>query len=247
MLKRIVLILIAIAILIAAVFMGVKAGFIRPNMILVPEGVKGVDTSEHQGAIDFDALSQGAIEFVYAKATEGTAHVDAQFAATCGKASNSRVALGAYHFFSFDSPGTEQAVNFVTTAASAWRESSIRSLKPAVDVQWYGDKEQNPPQAEDVRRELKAFLDAVGDACGYKPIIYTGNDIYDCYLRGYFDDYDLWISCRKWPAWVEWPQGRWTIWQYSDVGKVAGSANEAGYVDLDVLAKGVSVEDLLMK
>ena len=42
------------------------------------------------------------------------------------------------------------------------------------------------------------------------------------------------------------PQGGWTIWQYSDVGQVAGVANETGHVDLDVLAEGVSVEDLLM-
>ena len=84
-------------------------------------------------------------------------------------------------------------------------------------------------------------------ACGKKPIIYTGDEIYGRYLRGYFDDYDLWVSCRKWPVWVEWPQGGWTIWQYSDVGKVAGAANAEGNVDLDVLAKGVSVEDLLMR
>lgn len=70
--------------------------------------------------------------------------------------------------------------------------------------------------------------------------------MYDRYLRGSFDDCDLWISCRKWPAWVEWPQGGWTIWQYSDVGEVAGTANAAGHVDLDVLAKGLSVESLLM-
>jgi len=65
-------------------------------------------------------------------------------------------------------------------------------------------------------------------------------------LKGYFDDCDLWISCRRWPAWVEWPQGGWTIWQYSDVGEVKGAANAEGHVDLDVLAKGLSVDDLLM-
>ena len=37
------------------------------------------------------------------------------------------------------------------------------------------------------------------------------------------------------------------VWQYSDVGKVAGAANEAGYVDLDVLAEGHTINDLLMR
>jgi len=246
LLKRIVIALVAVALLLVAVALGVKTEVVRPNMIFTPEGVKGVDTSEYQGAIDFEALSSAGIEFVYAKASEGTAHVDAQFSTTCEHASSSHVALGAYHFFSFDSPGETQAANFIASAKASWDDPAIRSLKPAVDVEWYGDKKQNPPQAEDVRRELRAFVDAVEAACGHKPLIYTGNDVYDLYLKGYFDDCDLWISCRRWPAWVEWPQGGWTIWQYSDVGEVKGAANAEGHVDLDVFAKGLSVDDLLM-
>lgn len=246
MLRRAWVALIVAAALLAALVVGVKAELIRPNAIFVPKGVKGVDTSEYQGAIDCEALSDAGIEFVYAKATEGSTHVDAQFAATCEQASGSNVALGAYHFFSFDSPGADQAASFIATASSAWNNPAIRSLRPAVDVEWYGDKKQNPPQAEDVRRELRAFVEAVEAACGHKPLIYVGNDIYDRYMRGHFDDCDLWISCRKWPARVEWPQGGWKVWQYSDVGKVAGAANEAGFVDLDVLAEGATVDDLLM-
>jgi len=245
-LKRILAVVITIAVLVAALFLGVKMQVIRPNMIFAPAGVKGVDISEYQGAVDLGALSSANIEFVYAKATEGATYADGQFATTCAQASGSSVALGAYHFFSFDSAGADQAQSFVAAARRAWDDSAIRSLRPAVDVEWYADKEQNPPAVEDVRRELAAFLQAVEAACGQKPLIYTGNDIYDRYLRGYFDEYDLWISCRKWPAWVEWPQGGWTIWQYSDVGEVAGAANAAGHVDLDVLAEGVSVDDLLM-
>lgn len=246
LLRRAVIALIAIAALLAALVVGVKVEVIRPNSIIVPQGTKGVDTSEYQGATDFEALSGAGIEFVYAKATEGAGYVDAQFAATCAQASGSDVALGAYHFFSFDSPGIDQAASFIAAASSAWGNPAIRSLKPAVDVEWYGDKEQNPPKAEDVQRELRTFVDAVEAACGHKPLIYTGNDVYDRYLRGSFDDCDLWISCRKWPARVEWSHGGWIIWQYSDVGEVAGAANEAGHVDLDVLAEGVTVDDLLM-
>ena len=246
LLKRILIALLAVVLLLVLLVLGVKAEVIRPNMIFVPHGVQGVDVSEYQGAIDLEAISDAGIEFVYAKATEGATHVDAQFAATCEQARNSHMPLGAYHFFSFDSSGDAQAASFIAVAQEAWADPAIRALRPVIDVEWYGDKEQNPPQAEDVRRELRAFVDAVEAACGHKPIIYTGNDIYGRYLRGYFDDCGLWVSCRKWPVWVEWPQGDWTIWQYSDVGKVPGAANEAGYVDLDVLAEGLTVDDLLM-
>ena len=148
--KRVVAIVAAVVVVVAAVFVGVKAEVIRPNTILVPDGVKGVDVSEHQGTLDLGSLSSAGVEFVYAKATEGASHVDSQFEATCGKASGSRIGLGAYHFFSFDSTGEAQAENFVASAAASWSDSSIRSLRPAVDVEWYGDKEENPPQAEDV-------------------------------------------------------------------------------------------------
>ena len=246
MLKRLAAAFFAVVVLLAAVVLGIKAEVIRPNMIFAPKGVQGVDTSEYQGEIDFEALSDADVEFVYAKATEGASYTDGQFAVTCGQASGSDVALGAYHFFSFDSSGADQAANFIAAAAPSWEDPAVRALRPAVDVEWYGDKEQNPPDAEDVRRELRAFVDAVEAACGSKPLIYVGNDLYDLYLRGYFDDCDLWISCRKWPAWVEWPQGGWTVWQYSGVGEVPGAANDAGYVDLDVLVEGVTVEDLLL-
>lgn len=204
MLRRALSVLIAAVVLVAALVAAVKAEVIRPNEIVVPAGIKSVDTSEYQGELDFDALSGEGVEFVYAKATEGSVHVDAQFAASCEQARGSDIALGAYHFFSFDSPGDEQAGNFIASAKATWDDPSIRALRPAVDVEWYGDKEQNPPEAEGVRRELRAFVEDVESACGEKPLIYVGNDIYDRYLRGYFDDCDLWIACRKWPAWVEW-------------------------------------------
>ena len=242
--KRIAIILAIVVALAGALFVSVKAEFIRPNMIFVPKGVQGVDISEHQGAVNAGALADAGISFVYAKATEGSSHIDSQFQATCDAVTGGRIPLGAYHFFSFDSPGAQQATNFVATATRAWADPNIQSLVPAVDVEWYGDKEQNPPVAEDVQRELKAFIEAVEAACGKKPLIYAGNDIYDRYLKGHFDDCRLWISCRKWPAWVEWPQGGWSIWQYSDVGNVKGAANGQGHVDLDVLAEDTSIEDL---
>ena len=136
--KRVVAIVIVVVVLVAAVFVGVKAEVIHPNMIFAPSGVKGVDVSEYQGEVDFGALSNGGIEFVYAKATEGASHIDSQFETTRKQASGSRIGLGAYHFFSFDSSGEAQAENFIAQAKGAWGDSSIRSLRPAVLLESYG-------------------------------------------------------------------------------------------------------------
>lgn len=125
--KRVVLAIAAVAVLLLVLFAGVKAEIIRPNMVFVPEGVKGVGISEHQGAIDLKTLSNDGVEFVYAKATEGSSHVDSQFAATCGRASGCRAALGAYHFFSFDTTGAANEAGNVDLDALA-KNTSVDDL-----------------------------------------------------------------------------------------------------------------------
>ena len=68
----------------------------------------------------------------------------------------------------------------------------------------------------------------------------------DAFLLDAFDGYHFWCRSVLFPPFFGgWRS--WTVWQYSDVGEVAGAANDSGYVDLDVLAGGVSVEDLLMQ
>ena len=248
--KKLLKIVIIIAAVLLVIFLTVfilakmKIVFINEWFVDKSNSTIGVDISSYQADVDMEKLKEQDIRFVYIKASEGSKLQDDKFASNWENALKAGLPSGAYHFFSFDSPGSDQAENFIASAKASWSDPAIRALRPAVDVEWYGDKEQNPPVTEDVHRELRAFVDGVEAACGQKPLIYAGNDIYDRYLRGYFDDCELWIACRKWPAWVEWPRGGWTIWQYSDTGELAGALNEAGHVDLDVLAEGVSVEDL---
>ena len=58
-----------------------------------------------------------------------------------------------------------------------------------VDVEYYGDKEQNPPEKTDVVRELKAYMEIIEKEYGVKPLIYTRSEIYEKYIKGEFDDY----------------------------------------------------------
>ena len=61
----------------------------------------------------------------------------------------SGLAVGAYHFFSFDSSGKDQLAHFIQCLPD--REGM---LPPAVDVEFYGDKAANPPNPADVGRSL---------------------------------------------------------------------------------------------
>ena len=48
--------------------------------------------------------------------------------------------VGAYHFFSYDSPGETQADNFISMVPV-----TAGALPPVVDIEFYGDKLENLP------------------------------------------------------------------------------------------------------
>ena len=116
--------------------------------------VRGVDVSHYQGEIDWKVLGQQDIDFAYIKATEGSSHVDEKFSQNWSESALSGLAVGAYHFFSFDSSGDTQADHFIHTVGNRFG-----MLPPAVDVEYYADKKSNPPDPESVREQLQIMLD----------------------------------------------------------------------------------------
>ena len=75
---------------------------------------------------------------------------------------------------------------------------------------------------EKMRTELKAFLKQIQDKTGAKPIIYSGLTFYQDNLKGYFDDYTLWIAHYYHPELEVGAGTNWKFWQHSDKGKVNG-------------------------
>jgi len=186
------------------VFMLAKQKKIFINKWFVDEenSTIGVDVSSYQANIDMNKLKEQNIKFIYIKATEGSKKKDNKFAENWENAKNADLLSGAYHFFSYDSEGKTQAENFIETVGDDMKGR----LLPVADVEYYGDKEQNPPEKVDVVRELKIFLELVEKEYGVKPLIYTRTDIYNKYLKGEFDEYKKWISSLYTPL----------SWNYKD-------------------------------
>ena len=190
--------------------------------------VHGVDVSHYQGEIDWNVLAAQDIQFAFIKATEGSIYVDERFAENYQEARQTDLKVGAYHFFSFDSAGLTQAENFIEAV-----ENFDGMLPPVVDVEFYGNKAENPPAPEEVQPQLQAYLDAVEDAYGMKPIIYATYESWELYVKEQFDDYPLWIR-NIWNR----PKNStdWTFWQYTNRGRLKGFSGEESYVDLNVFA-----------
>ena len=247
-LKILIITSIIIVIILVAIYLTVfmlakqKKIFINKWFIDYKNSNIGVDISSYQANVDMNKLEDQNIKFIYIKATEGSTHQDDKFAENWKNAKNTELLSGAYHFFSYDSEGRTQAENFIKTVGTDIKGR----LVPAVDVEYYGNKEQNPPNKEDVIRELKVFLDVIEKEYGVKPLIYTRTDIYDKYLKGEFDEYKKWMSSLYTP--LSWNyKDDWYIWQYLNRGELEGYYGGERYIDLNVLNKDKKLEDIIVK
>ena len=246
--KKALIILVVIVLALAIAFLSVfilakqKKIFINNWFVNEKNSTIGVDVSAYQADIDMAKLKEQNVEFIYIKATEGSKTQDVNFAKNWENAKESGLIFGAYHFFSYDSAGKTQAENFIKTLGS---DLSGRLL-PAVDVEYYGDKEENPPEKADVVRELKTFLELVEEQYKVKPVIYTRADIYDKYLKGEFDEYKKWMSSLYTP--LSWNyKDDWYIWQYLNTGELEGYSGGEKFIDLNVLNESKKLDELIIK
>lgn len=190
--------------------------------------VHGVDVSVYQGDIDWDTLSRQGISFAFIKATEGSSLVDPNFARNFEAAQQTSLAVGAYHFFSYDSPGETQAHNFIRTVTPF-----EGMLPPVIDVEFYGDKEKNPPERSAVATQLKTLLALLEEHYGQKPILYATEKSYRLYLSDDYADYDIWIrDVITRPTLSD--DRSWTFWQYTNRERLDGYRGEETYIDKNV-------------
>lgn len=225
--KTVAVAIIAAAVLVGAIFVLLvlkqKIHLNNPSDAQYP--VKGIDVSSYQGEIDWEVLSKENISFAYIKATEGSSFIDSNFAYNYEEANKTDLRVGAYHFFSFDSEGRTQADNYISVV-----EAKENMLPPVVDFEFYGDKAKNPPDVSTTEKELMVLLETLEDYYKVKPVIYATERTYRDYLKGNFDDYDIWIR----NVYFRPLHGNWKFWQYSCTGELKGYIGKEKYVDLNV-------------
>jgi lysozyme len=186
--------------------------------IPIPENfsIHGIDVSHHQQNINWDLVESMQVKkikigFAFIKATEGIGRVDSRYNYNWTKAKQKNMSRGAYHFFLATKSGKLQAQNFIDVVSLKKGD-----LPPVLDVeQTYGVR------TDQLRKEVKAFLETVENYYGVKPIIYTNVDFYRQQLGSDFDEYPLWAA-----HYLEQQNPRidrsWIFWQHSERGRVNG-------------------------
>ena len=190
--------------------------------------VFGVDVSAYQGEIDWEALARQEVAFAFIKASEGSSLQDRYFQANWEGALQAGIRPGAYHFFSYDSPGSTQADNFISIVPA-----TPGALPPVVDLEFYGSYLQQPKDRQSVEPELKELLARLEDRYGVKPILYVTYRSYQLYLAGGdYSQYPIWFSSPM----VAPPGHTWSFWQYSHSGQLEGYHGTQAFIDFNVFA-----------
>ena len=175
----------------------------------------GIDVSNHQGLIDWSLVSKDEnIKFVYIKATEGATHIDKSYARNIAEARNNGLKVGSYHYLRNTSNIQAQFENFSKTA-----KKEIQDLIPMVDVEEKVSKDS-----------ILLFCNLLEKYYGKKPAIYGTNKSYNSFCAPYFNDYILMIGRYGENRPIITGQGHYSIWQFSERGKIKGINKP---VDLD--------------
>ena len=193
-----------------------------------PKGtVRGLDVSHYQNDINWirlkkDKIQNSPISFVFIKATEGSDGIDPTFHFNFNKAKECGFIRGAYHFFTTQSSGFDQAVHFCNNV-----HLEDGDLPPVLDVEV--DMEMSSLE-EKTLNELINWLTVVENHYRVKPIIYASYRFKTKYLNApIFNDYPYWVA-HYYVDSLEY-EGKWNFWQHTDAGHVDGID---GYVDLDL-------------
>lgn len=196
----------------------------------------GVDVSEHQGAIDWNAVkAEGVVQFAIIREGYGwenqDAQTDKQFEANYAGATANGIKVGIYHY------------SYATTPAEAALEAQFclnilkgRRLDMPVfyDIE---DKAQKKLSSDQLTAVINTFCDTISRA-GYLTGIYSSANWYLGVLNNPgLASYDKWVAHYG----VEAPNynGAFAIWQVTSSGSVAGIN---GRVDMNNCYKDFSGE-----
>lgn len=195
------------------------------------KGIKGIDVSYAQGAVDWAEVRFSGIQFAMMRASRGDISAskpmapDAVFEYNITEALKNGIDVGVYHYLyaSTVEEAVEEARFFIKTI------SPYKITYPVVlDVE---EQYQADLGKEEITRICKAFLDEV-KAAGYYPMIYANKQWLTNYLdMSQLSEYDVWLA--QWNT-VPTYNGEFGMWQYSNKGIVSGID---GYVDLNLSYK----------
>lgn len=192
----------------------------------------GVDVSDHQGEVDWQAVASDGIDFAFVRVgnrgyTEGGLSVDGRFAENADGAEAAGLEVGVY-FFS-QAVSVEEAREEADLVLSQLNGCAL-SLPVAFDHEPVADPSgrANNLDRATLTACAVAFCERV-EAAGYTTMVYGNKGDMARYDRAALGDRPVWFA--EYDAAVPSGQFDFAIWQYTNGGSVAGIATP---VDLNL-------------
>ena len=176
------------------------------------EYIFGIDISHYQGKIDWSEMrtSHHPIEFVFIRSTMGTNGKDKRFKENWKKAKQNNYIRGAYHYYRPNENSTKQFENYKLQV-----EIEEGDFIPILDIE-----KESKLGRENLREGVLNWLKLAEQEYGVKPMIYTGLKFYQHILKGYVDEYPLWIAAYSGKHRLK--NEKWTFHQFTEKVKVKG-------------------------
>lgn len=150
--------------------------------------VQGISVSQTDGFVDFQAVQKAGMKFAYLKTTSGTTYFDDDFAANYDRIQGSDLKVGVYMMFSFNKSAKEQAKYFIKMVGH-----KVGNLPIAIQVQYYGNYEDNPPNSAKQGKQLRELTNELANYYTAPCIIWTTPTIANKMITPYLSDSRQWL------------------------------------------------------
>lgn len=146
--------------------------------------------------------------------------------------------VGVYHYFRMTSSPEEQFENF----KKAMKDYKM-DLVPMIDVE-PSKKEMAGKSVKDLQKNLDKFIALIKAEYGVPPMIYGTQRSYNTYCAPKYNKYHLYIGRygKNSPEIIG--EGTYTIWQYTENGKVNGITED---VDICKFNPKYGIKDIKIK
>ncbi|QCR25146.1 lysozyme [Pontibacter sp. SGAir0037] len=183
------------------------------NNFITSSSLKGIDVSRWQKEVDWPLVKEAEVSFAFVKATQSDFRQDPYFYRNWEETKRVGIKRGAYHFFIPTAPIQGQIDNFKATV-----RLEPGDLPPVLDIEVAAAN----MSGEELRQNIRTWLEGITEHYGIKPIIYTNQTYYRRWLQGHFQEYHFWIARYNTAEPDVHHTDRWLFWQYSDRGNIPG-------------------------
>lgn len=192
--------------------------------------ILGIDVSRHNGNVDWVKVKNSGVKFVILRAGYGSSTVDSKFVDNIKGAIAANLDIGIYWFsYALNVENAKSEAKKCLATISAYKNKINYPVFYDFEYDSVNNANKNNVKVTKtlVSNMAKAFLEEI-KAAGYIPGMYTNID----YSKNYFtsellDSYDTWVAQYSTRSTYT---GKYTMWQYSESGKVDGIS---GNVDMN--------------